>query len=397
MSLLIDALRKAEEAKHRAAPEGPLEGAPAAPRPPDSGAPDRAASARNLFEVKAAARPVSFPLAVGVVTTLASLAIGVYFWLQLNPPGPRLSVPPGAPPASLPRPPEDAVARSPASGPGDATEARSPGGGQAAPAEVSQPGIETRQPQPEHSGDSRPRTFAAPSRGSFGAEQMPAPASRPETRPADTPPLIRKSARQTVPDTLSSAWKQYQAGRLEEAARLYHRSLDDDPRNVDALNGLATIAARSGRPGEARRWFERSIAARPDDPIALAGLSALAVAGGPSDAAPSASRLRSAIAERPQEAALHFALGNALAAARRWPEAQKSYFEAYDLDRGNPDYLFNLGVSLDQLGQRALARRFYAEALSAAEARPHAFDPAGVRARMAVLPSGPAEEGKRSP
>ncbi len=397
MSLLIDALRKAEEAKHRAAPETHLEGPPAPPRPPETGTADRAASARNLFEVKAAARPVSFPLAVGVLTTLASLAIGVYFWLQLNPPGPRLSALPGPPPASSP-PPLPAPARSPDGGAGDGAEARRPEGVRAAPGEPSRPSAsEARPALADRGGSSRPRTIAAPSRGSFGSEQMPAPARRPETRPAERPPLIHKGARQAVPDTLSSAWQHYQAGRLEQAAQLYRRSLEDDPRNVDALDGLATIAARSGRPNEARRWFERSLTARPDDPIALAGLSALAAAGRPSDSAPSASRLRAAIAERPRQAALHFALGNALAAERRWAEAQKSYFEAYDLDRSNPDYLFNLGVSLDQLGQRSLARRFYAEALGAAQTRPHAFDPAGVRARLAVLPPGPAEEGKRSP
>ena len=95
--------------------------------------------------------------------------------------------------------------------------------------------------------------------------------------------------------------------------------------------------------------------------------------------------MRSLVAEQPEASALHFALGNRLAAERRWSEAQASYFKEHDLDRGNPDYLFNLAVSLDHMGQAALAARFYTESLAAARTRSSSFQAEAVQARLAAL------------
>ncbi|MCB1958486.1 MAG: hypothetical protein KDG55_22650, partial [Rhodocyclaceae bacterium] len=113
MSLLIDALRKAEEQKRRAEPERPPGMRPAADSAPGSDA----RAARNLFEVKANPRTLSFPVLVALLTTLALVAIGIYFWLQLNPPGPRLvaiTPPPELPVLprvdAVPAPPAESVA-----------------------------------------------------------------------------------------------------------------------------------------------------------------------------------------------------------------------------------------------------------------------------------------------
>ena len=330
-----------------------------------------------MFEIKTSRRPVSFPLVVGLLTTLASIAIGIYFWLQLNPPGPRLAAPPRlAEDNASPPPAARAMATTPATQvaamAGTLDHAPTAAGGNPAPpAKPAAPPKSTR--------------IAVPSRGSFGA----APPAKPRIERSSTTetrqPVVRKSRGTRLPAALEEAWNHYRAGRLDEAARLYRLVLEGDPYNVDALNGLGSIAARSGNPEAAERLFRRSLSARPDDPIATAGLSALALDGRHSDRAAGLGSLREAIAQRPDEAALHFALGNAFASERRWAEAQLSYFRAYGLDKGHPDYQFNLGVSLDQLGKRALARRFYQEALESAGRRPHAFDPAGVRARLAAL------------
>ncbi|MCB1908376.1 MAG: tetratricopeptide repeat protein [Rhodocyclaceae bacterium] len=384
MSLLIDALKKAEEAKHKAEAasdrgDRPADGVGPVAAPVEGPGGAAASAARNLFEVKTGRRLVSFPLAVGLVTTLASIAIGIYFWLQLNPAGPRLATPPPQvqsvplpPPAATPPVAVAAVPATIDSAPPAA------GGGRTSP-----PGI---------AGGQRPSRIAAPSRGSFAAAQPQTARTEHAPRSASTLPVVRKSRESTLPAALAEAWQYYRADRLADAARLYRRVLDGDPYNVDALNGLGAIAARSGRAAAAERFFRRSLAARPEDPIATAGLSALALERGGPDLAAPLGMLREAIAQRPDEAALHFALGNAFAGERRWAEAQSSYFRAYGLDKTQPDYLFNLGVSLDRLGQRALARRFYQEALDAAAGRPHAFDPAAVRARLASLAAIAAPE-----
>jgi hypothetical protein len=54
-------------------------------------------------------------------------------------------------------------------------------------------------------------------------------------------------------------------------------------------------------------------------------------------------------------------------------------------DPDNPDYLFNLAVSLDQIRQPKLAAQHYRLALEAAQLRPAAFDRERVRARLEQL------------
>jgi tetratricopeptide (TPR) repeat protein len=180
---------------------------------------------------------------------------------------------------------------------------------------------------------------------------------------------------------LTGAYAAYNAGDMSRATTLYNQVLGQDPHNRDALDGMGAIALRLGREAEAEAWFRRSLAADPNDPVAQAGLAQLRGRGQPGEE----SRMKSLIAAQPQAAPGHFALGNALAAQDRWPEAQQAYFDAHTLDPGNPDYLFNLAVSLDQLHHYSLARRFYAEALAAATTRAASFERAPVEARLQAL------------
>ena len=120
--------------------------------------------------------------------------------------------------------------------------------------------------------------------------------------------------------------------------------------------------------------------------MALGGLSSLKPPAGNDE-----SRLRTLIAAQPSAPALHFALGNVYAGESRWNEAQQAYFNAYSLEPANPDYRFNLAISLDRLGQHALAKRFYLEASELAHDKPAAFDPAAALARAKALAT---EQGK---
>jgi tetratricopeptide (TPR) repeat protein len=86
------------------------------------------------------------------------------------------------------------------------------------------------------------------------------------------------------------------------------------------------------------------------------------------------SRLKTLLSAQPESAALNFALGNLYARQNRWAEAQQVYFNAVAADGDNPDYLFNLAVSLDHLRQPRLAGQHYRMALEAAARRPAAFD-----------------------
>ena len=97
------------------------------------------------------------------------------------------------------------------------------------------------------------------------------------------------------------------------------------------------------------------------------------------------SRLKTLLAAQPQSAELNFTLGNLYARQRRWAEAQQAYFNAVAADADNPDYLFNLAVSLDQLRKPRPAAQHYRLALEAAARRPAAFDGEQVRRRLAEL------------
>ena len=68
-----------------------------------------------------------------------------------------------------------------------------------------------------------------------------------------------------------------------------------------------------------------------------------------------------------------------------WPEAQQAYFKAYSAEPENPDFAYNLGVSLDHVGQPKLALEYYRRALSLAQQRSSSFDQTLARSRVQQL------------
>jgi Flp pilus assembly protein TadD len=120
----------------------------------------------------------------------------------------------------------------------------------------------------------------------------------------------------------------------------------------------------------------------PRDPYAVAGLTALR---GQLDPVRSESRLKMLIASEPEATQLYFALGNGYAQQARWSDAQAAYFKAYSADPENADYAFNLAVSLDQLNQRKPALEYYQRALTLAKARPVSFNRDQAQTRVQEL------------
>ena len=158
---------------------------------------------------------------------------------------------------------------------------------------------------------------------------------------------------------LASAYQALVNGDYSLAQKLYTKVVATEPLNIDAQLGLATAAARSGNSVSAKQYYRQVLALDPRNGLAIMGLVAL------SDGAQSAGleiELKTLIGRNPDAAPLHFALGNIYAGDRRWTEAQQAYFDAFRIDSGNPDYLFNLAVSLDQLHQTKLALDYYRKA-----------------------------------
>lgn len=314
---------------------------------------------RNAFAAKQAPEPKSrLPLWLALSTLgLAAVIIGGYVWYQLNTmshgslasstrtlpsqPGNTAPTPaPSAAPNILPAPPEQAAMGSTA--------------------------------QSAETPLFAPRTAPPPSR---------MPAAYDET-PSGTP--IRLIRTRPEPDAnLARGHGSLQRGETELARRDFEQALQRDPNNTDALLALAAIAHRQGRPADAENFQQRALVANPSDPAAQA-----AALNGPSaeaDPQTTESRLKTLLSSQPDSAPLNFALGNLYSRQNRWPEAQQVYFNAVAADGDNPDYLFNLAVSLDHLRQNRLAAQHYRLALESSTKRPAAFDRNKVEKRLGEL------------
>ena len=183
---------------------------------------------------------------------------------------------------------------------------------------------------------------------------------------APTLRLTPSSASPRLNPDLAIAYQALAGGDYASAQRQYSKLVLADPLNIDAQLGLATAAARSGDKSSATQHYRRVLALDPRNGLAIMGLVAL------NDGAQPASleiELKTLIGRNPDAAPLHFALGNLYAGSQRWTEAQQAYFEAFRIDAANPDYLFNLAVSLDQLRQTRLALEYYRKAETIAAAR----------------------------
>ncbi|MDJ0878738.1 MAG: hypothetical protein QNI86_09010 [Halieaceae bacterium] len=187
-------------------------------------------------------------------------------------------------------------------------------------------------------------------------------------------PLARK---------VNDAYRAYQGGDLDHASRLYRQVLEEAPRQRDALLGVAAIAVQRGQYQEALRFYQRRLVDDSTDHFARAGLLALA---GQGVADPELqSEVKILLDDYPQQAHLHFLLGSLQAAAGSWPEAQRSFFEARSWDRDNPDYAYNLAVSLEHLRQPTQALAQYRQALELAALTPPQFDTAVASRRVTYL------------
>ena len=247
------------------------------------------------------------------------------------------------------------------------------------------------------------------------AEPQPAPAS-PAVRPAAPP----QPAAMAQPQTAVAAAPRSVAPRPvgtsgTESARV-PVSVSSARSQIDQSLELGYAALQAGDLQTARKAYAQALRADPSNRDALLGLAAIdartgnvgaaearyqkvlemdprdpyAQAGltglrGQGDPVQSESRIKNLIATQPESAQLQFALGNQLAAQARWGEAQAAYFKAFAAEPENADFAYNLAVSLDHLRQPRLALEYYQRSLALAAIRPAAFDRAQASARVQEL------------
>jgi Flp pilus assembly protein TadD len=190
----------------------------------------------------------------------------------------------------------------------------------------------------------------------------------------------------TVSPQMSEAYAALLRGDYADAKKRYTALAQSAPFNIDAHLGLAAAAARSGDLVLGQRAYQRALELDPRNQTAIAGLIAVTDGESPESLAV---EIKKQISLNPDAAPLHFALGNAYASLRRWTEAQQAYFEAYRLDSNSADHLYNLAVSLDQLGQSRLALDYYEKSLALVTKTGAQFDRAAVTRRMSELRNQP--------
>jgi Tfp pilus assembly protein PilF len=196
--------------------------------------------------------------------------------------------------------------------------------------------------------------------------------------------LAQSVAAPAVNQDVANGYSALTSGDYASAARAYSKAAQSDPLNIDAQLGLATAAARSDDIASAAKHYRRALELDPRNSTALAGLLALSAGRTENFEV----ELKTLLAKDANSPSLQFALGNLYANERRWTEAQQAFFEAYRLDSGNPDFIFNLAVSLDQLNQSRLALDYYQKAIAeSAKGRGAQFDRTAAQRRINELQS----------
>ena len=163
---------------------------------------------------------------------------------------------------------------------------------------------------------------------------------------------------------INNAYQEYLAGDYDAAEKNYRSVLKKLPENRDALLGLAAISIRKGHVRQAYANYLEVLRLYPGDSVAEAALINFQRNG---DYVKNESILKTFIQREPDNSFLYYSLGHLHAVQRRWPEAQQSFFNAYRIETSNPDYAFNLAVSLDHIGQQQSAIDYYNVALKLAD------------------------------
>ena len=217
------------------------------------------------------------------------------------------------------------------------------------------------------------------------AAKLPPPVAR-FSRASDLS-IAKRSRSDSLNQTLEQAYLAVRGGDLAQATRQYGEVLSKQPKQRDALLGLAAIALARGDHAAAYDRYAEVLDEYPGDELAVAGIFTLAdgqVRGA------SAADLKVMLDDARDPAPIHFALGRFYARQQRWADAQESFFSAFAAASDHPDYCYNLAVSLDKLGQVDAARRYYQTALDLADARPAAFSSDAVLTRLQTFSSQPS-------
>lgn len=195
--------------------------------------------------------------------------------------------------------------------------------------------------------------------------------------------IQRTNKADPLAEKLDAAWLAYESGQYDEAERQYTEVMHLEKNNRDALLGLGAIAIHKKDAESAKRYYLILLKLDPRDPIATAAIASLHSDKASIEAGEE--YLLTMLESNPKAAHLNFALGNIYAQKGEWKAAQQSYFNAWQQDGENADYLFNLAVSMDQLSKQEQALKFYKECLIKSNNKQVGFSREAVEKRISEL------------
>jgi len=176
------------------------------------------------------------------------------------------------------------------------------------------------------------------------------------------------------------AWKKGDWGAAESH---YAAAIRLDPKHRDALLGAAAVAVQQGNESKALSLYQQRLSRAPKDDYALAGL--LGLVNFQLTSKSFESELNNLLEEFPEAAHLYYLKGALYASNDQWHAAQHAFFEAWKRDPSRPDYVFNLAVSMDQMGLYSEAMGFYQKALQLSETSAYNFSKPDLQTRLAQL------------
>jgi len=196
--------------------------------------------------------------------------------------------------------------------------------------------------------------------------------------------ITRSAIKPHLHQNLTQAYAAFQRGENNHALTAYQTVLQQEPRNRDALLGVAAIAVRQGNHPQARRYYQEVLKYYPQDPVAQTNLLSISEQANHEDRE---TQLKTLTRTAQQPAYVYFQLGLVYAQQNRWNDAQQAFFEAYRIDSQQADYAYNLAVSLEYLHQPQAAVTYYQRAmqLQQKQVKSNSFEPHVVQQRIATL------------
>ena len=197
--------------------------------------------------------------------------------------------------------------------------------------------------------------------------------------------IQRGTLKASVDADVMRGYKALSQNQFSQAREAYSQVLTSNPTQRDALLGIAYAHQALGNTDQALSTLRRLVELYPRDSD---GMSALYLIGG-GDLVAEETRFKQLLDRSEYPAAVHYTLGVIYFEQRRFGEAERAFSRASSLSPTQPDYAYNLALTLDQLGRSRDAARQYVVALNLANQTSAIFSRDLARARLKILTTTP--------